>query len=155
MAKDVRTGSPDTPLESGGTWAVARLAHSLQSVFSIRTTYSDSICYCLDGAAPDSIAPPFRLGIRISMLSPCHPGEESLHLAHGEEFYPARIPSHADIPQPEGRGRHSMRKHFASGYITSGWERRTFQLLRSDISGSSGSAYPVRHAQLQCSPEAS
>ena len=30
MAKDVRTGRPDTPLESGGTWAVARLAHFSQ-----------------------------------------------------------------------------------------------------------------------------
>ena len=37
MAKDVRTGRPDTPSEGGGTWAVAgcrndvaRLAHSSQ-----------------------------------------------------------------------------------------------------------------------------
>ena len=30
MAKDVWTGRPDTPLESGGTWAVARLAHFSQ-----------------------------------------------------------------------------------------------------------------------------
>ena len=27
--KDVRTGRPDIPLENGGTWAVARLAHLL------------------------------------------------------------------------------------------------------------------------------
>ena len=49
--KDVRIGRPDTPLESGGTWAVtgfrnevARLARFSQC-FSIRTTYPDSICY--------------------------------------------------------------------------------------------------------------
>ena len=36
-----------------------------------------------------------------------------------------------------------------------GWKRRAFQLPRSDMSRSSGSAYPVRQAQLQCSPEAS
>ena len=49
--KDVRIGRPDTPLESGGTWAVtgfrnevARLARFSQC-FSIRTTYPDRICY--------------------------------------------------------------------------------------------------------------
>ena len=52
-------------------------------------------------------------------------------------------------------GKNSVCRHFTSGYLTSEWERRTFQLLRSNISGSSGSAYPVRHAQLYCSPEAS
>ena len=35
MAKDVRTGRPDTPSEGGGTWASM-----------IRTTYPDRICYC-------------------------------------------------------------------------------------------------------------
>ena len=34
MAKDVRTGRPDTPSEGGGTW-----------VSMIRTTYPDRICY--------------------------------------------------------------------------------------------------------------
>ena len=116
MAKDVWTRRPDTPLESGGTWAVARLAHSLQSMFSIRTTYSDSICYRSDGAAPDRIALPFRLGIRISMRAPCHPGEGSLHLAHADgppcatQLSPPRerIPYvdilHPDISHPNGRG---------------------------------------------------
>ncbi|WKA10593.1 hypothetical protein VitviT2T_028158 [Vitis vinifera] len=70
----------------------------------------------------------------------------------GEEFYPAEVPpspdiSHPDISQPDGR-----RGHFnfpgqtcpdpLIGYLTSGWERRMFQLLRLDISGSSNSTYP-------------
>ena len=49
MAKDVRTGRPDTPSEDGGTWAVAgcrndvaRLAHSKSMIW---TTYPDRICY--------------------------------------------------------------------------------------------------------------
>ena len=79
--------------------------------------------------------------IRIALRAPCHPGEESLHLAHGEEFYPAGIPSHSDIPQSDGRGGHTVRRHFTSGYLTAGWGRRTLQLLRIDISGPSDNTY--------------
>ena len=32
--------------------------------------------------------------------------------------------------------------YFTSGYLTAGWKRRTLQLSRSDMSGSSKSAYP-------------
>nr|CAN68172.1 hypothetical protein VITISV_029903 [Vitis vinifera] len=38
-------------------------------MFSIRTTYPDSICYRPDGAASDSIAPPFLLGSPDSMAA--------------------------------------------------------------------------------------
>ena len=37
--------------------------------------------------------------------------------------------------------RNSVRRHFTSGYLTAGWERRMFQFLRIDISGPSDSAY--------------
>ena len=37
--------------------------------------------------------------------------------------------------------RNSVRRYFTSRCLTAGWERRTFQLPRSDMSGSSDSAY--------------
>ena len=38
-----------------------------------------------------------------------------------------------------------------SGYLTIGWEKRTFQLFRSNISGSSDSAYPESFSfSIQC-----
>ena len=42
--------------------------------------------------------------IRIALRALCHPGEGSLHLAHGEKFYPAGIPPHPDISHPDGKG---------------------------------------------------
>ncbi|WJZ92653.1 hypothetical protein VitviT2T_011637 [Vitis vinifera] len=38
-----------------------------------------------------------------------------------------------------------------SGYLTAGWERRTFQLSQSDMSGSSDSTYPesIRSRQFR------
>ena len=47
--------------------------------------------------------------------------------------------------------RNSVRRHFTSEYLTARWERRTFQLLRSDMSGSSDSAYPesIRSRQFR------
>ena len=95
-------------------------------MFSIRTTYPDSICYRPDGAASDSIALPFLLGSPVS------------------------IAVHVLLGNPDGVDPDSL-----AHAVSSGWERKTFQLIRIDISGSSGSAYPVKHAQLQCSPEAS
>ena len=79
--------------------------------------------------------------IRIALHAPCHPGEGSLHLAHEEEFYPAGIPPHTDVSHPDGKGGCSVRRHFTSGYLIAGWERRTLQLLRIDISGPSDNAY--------------
>ena len=48
--------------------------------------------------------------------------------------------------------RNSVRRHFTfSRYFTSGWERRTFQLPRSDMSGSSDSAYQESFSlSVQC-----
>ena len=80
--------------------------------------------------------------IRIALCAPCHLGEGSLHLAHAdgpflrhvaqlipprEEFCPVNIPPSPDISHPAP---------------DAGWERMTFQLPRSDMSGSSYSAYP-------------
>ena len=76
----------------------------------------------------------------------------SLHLAHGEKFYPAGIPPHPDISHPDGKGGHSVRRHLTFGYLTAGWERRTLQLLQIDISGPSDNAYLQSFSlSIQCS----
>ena len=72
--------------------------------------------------------------IWIAMRTPCHPGEGSLHLAH-VDGPPCDI-SHPEFRLPTFHIRNFVRRHF-----TAGWERRTFQLLQSDISGSSDRAY--------------
>ena len=101
-------------------------------MFSIRTTYSDSICYRPDGAASDSIALPFLLGSPDSMAArvllgnpdgvdpnslarSVSSGRGSLHLAHADGP-PYRIAHstrggipcvdilHPDISQSDGRG---------------------------------------------------
>ena len=47
--------------------------------------------------------------------------------------------------------RNFVRRHFTSGYLTAGWERRTLQLLRIDISGPSDNAYPQSFSlSIQC-----
>ena len=100
----------------------------------------------------------------IAMRAPCHQGEGSLHLAHADnppcgardishpEFCPADVSPSPDISHPDGRGGRfnfpgqtcpdPLIGYFTFGYLTSRWERRMFQLLRSDMSGSSDSAYP-------------
>ena len=105
--------------------------------------------------------------LQIAMRAPCHQGEGSLHLAHVDdppcdvppssdishpEFYPADFPPSPDIshlefypadfpPSPD----------ISHPTPDAGWERRTFQLLRSDISGSSNSAYPESFSlSIQC-----
>ena len=85
-------------------------------------------------------------GVQIVLRAPCHPGEGSLHLAHGEKFYPAGIPPHPDISYPDGKGGRSVRQHFTSGYLISEWEKRAFQLPRLGISESIDSAYLERFA---------
>ena len=60
-------------------------------------------------------------------------------------YFISEIPC-ANISYPEFRAptfhiRNSVRRHFTSGYLIAGWERRTFQLLQSDLSGSSDSTY--------------
>ena len=72
------------------------------------------------------------------MCAPCHQEEGSytLHtqtvpLAQHSLFHP---------------GRNSVRRHFTSGCLTAGWERRTFQLPRSDMSGSSDRIFHIRNS---------
>ena len=82
MAKDVRTGRLDTPLESGGTWAVARLAHFSQ-------------CF------------PSGQHIRIGYAIIWERGPYTLHkqtvpLAQHSSVHPGGIPS-TDISHPEFR----------------------------------------------------
>nr|CAN62147.1 hypothetical protein VITISV_000925 [Vitis vinifera] len=116
-------------------------------MFSIRTTYSDSIYYRSDGVASDSIAPPFRLGNLDSLArsvssgrgvpTPCTCRRSPLRsIAQSTR---GRIPYadilHLNISQPDGRG----------GRFNFSGQTYPDPLV----------AYPVRHAQLQCSPEAS
>ena len=91
--------------------------------------------------------------IRIALCTLCHPGEGSLHLAHadGPPCAAKLIPAGEEFRPPTFHIRNSVRRHFTSGYLTAGWERRTFQLLRSDISGSSNSAYQESFSlSIQC-----
>ena len=90
--------------------------------------------------------------IWIAMHTLCHLGEGSLHLAHvdGPPYDIAHSTRggilSADISYPEFR-----LSTFRIWRLTSGWERRTFQLLRSDISGSCDSTYPESFSlSIQC-----
>ncbi|WJZ87565.1 hypothetical protein VitviT2T_006935 [Vitis vinifera] len=79
--------------------------------------------------------------LRIAMCAPCHQGEGSLHLAHADG-HPCNVPSSPDIPHPEFCPVEvSPSPDISHPAPDAGWERRAFQLLRSDISGSSDSAY--------------
>ena len=118
MTKDVRTGRPDTPSEGGGTW-----------VFFIRTTYPDRICY-----RPECDRHECRVllleGVQIGERAAIPPGCITSEILRRHSIRIFHI-------------RNSVRRHFtSSGYLTAGWERRKFQLPRSDISRSSNSAYP-------------
>ncbi|WJZ84321.1 hypothetical protein VitviT2T_003930 [Vitis vinifera] len=85
------------------------------------------------------------------MRAPCHHGEGSLHLAHPDgppcdvppspdishpEFCPADVPPSSDISHP------APSPDISHPVPDAGWERRAFQLPRSNISVSSDSAYP-------------
>ena len=91
--------------------------------------------------------------IQIALRTLCHSGEGSLHLAHadGPPCAAQLSPPGEEFRAPTFHIRNSVRRHFTSGYLTAGWERRTFQLLRSDISGSSDSTYPESFSlSIQC-----
>ena len=111
----------------------------------------------LDGVDPDSLAGSVSSGREVP--TPCTRRQSPLRsIAHSTRgrilsgrlstffrYFISGIPC-TDISYPKFRAptfyiRNSVRRHFTSGYLTAGWERRTFQLLRSDISGSSDSAY--------------
>ena len=116
MAKDVRTGRPDTPLESGGTWAVARLAHFSQCFPSGQHIRS---MMCTNAGQHGGASPPGGIRmelIQIALRNPCHPEEGSLHLAHANGSPLRSITQssqggisctdilHPDISQSDGRG---------------------------------------------------
>nr|CAN81164.1 hypothetical protein VITISV_030719 [Vitis vinifera] len=131
-AKDVQTGRPDTPLDGSGTWSVAgcpndvaRLGH-IKSM--IRTTHPDRICYrpgSLDRGAHHMSS----WGIRMELLRIATRG-----IAHS-----TRVRILSD------------RSSTFSGYLTTGWERRTFQLPRSDMSGCSDRIFHIRisHSRMR------
>ena len=91
--------------------------------------------------------------IRIALHTLCHPREGSLYLAHadGPPCAAYLSPAGEEFHAPTFHIRNSVRRHFTSGYLTAGWERRTFQLLQSDLSGSSDSAYQESFSlSIQC-----
>ena len=75
----------------------------------------------------------------IAMRAPCHQGEGSLHLAHADSP-PYDVPPSPDISHP------APSPDITHPALDTGWERKAFQLPRSDISGSSDSAYPENFA---------
>ena len=99
------------------------------------------------------------------MRAPCHPGEGSLHLAHADGPPCDIAPSTRG--NPDGVDPDSLAvRDISHPEPDAGWERRTFQLPRSDIFRSSDSVHPEsirdRHFRLpgfctvlRCSPEAS
>ncbi|RVW71898.1 hypothetical protein CK203_058392 [Vitis vinifera] len=89
-----------------------------------------------DGVAPDSDASSgsSRGGVPTPCNADGHPCDvpSSLDIPH-PKFCPADVPLSLDISHPAP---------------DAGWERRAFQLPRSDISGSSDSAYPESFATI-------
>ena len=137
MAKDVRTGRPDAPLESGRTWAVARLAHFSQ-------------CFPSEHH--------IRIGcviIRSVMFT--RAGQHGTHVLLGESRW-------SRSGQPDGAGHFTpgyVRRHFisgilcadifTSGYFIAGLKRKMLQLLRIHISGPSDNACPQNFSlNIQC-----
>ena len=71
-------------------------------------------------------------------------GIPSADISH-PKFRPPTF-SHPEFRPPTFHIRNSVRRHFIAG-----WERRTFQLLRSDLFGSSDSAYQESFSlSIQC-----
>ena len=98
MAKDVRTGRSDTPLESGGTWAVARLAHFSQCFPSrqhIRIGYA-----IIRERGPYTL---HTQTIPLAQHNSVHPGRNSVRRHFTSGISCADI-LHPDISQPDGRG---------------------------------------------------
>ena len=88
--------------------------------------------------------------IRIALCAPCHPGEGSLHLAHADGPPCDIAPSTRG--NPDGVDPDSLAvRDISHPEPDAGWERRTFQLPRSDMFGSSDSAYPESFSlSIQC-----
>ena len=72
----------------------------------------------------------------------------SLHHAHADG-HPCDVPSSSDIPHPEFcPGDVPPSPDISHPAPDAGWERKAFQLPRSDISESSDSAYPESFAAI-------
>nr|CAN79353.1 hypothetical protein VITISV_036175 [Vitis vinifera] len=108
----------------------------------IRTTYPDMICYHPEWDVHECRIAWRRMsswGIRmkLSRMGPYILHTQTVPLVQHSLVYP---------------GRNFVRRHFTSGYLTSGWERRTLQLFRIYISGPSDNAYLQSSSlSVQCS----
>ena len=143
----IRTSYPDRICYRPGVMFTSAVC------FSLRESGQGSAPHVLlgnpDGVDLDSHAHSVSSGRRVPTLCTCRRSPLRRSSFHpGKEFYPADFPPSPDISHSEFcpltfHIRNSVRRHFtSSGYLTAGWERRKFQLPRSDISRSSNSAYP-------------
>nr|CAN74648.1 hypothetical protein VITISV_028032 [Vitis vinifera] len=141
LAKDVRTGRPDTPSEGGRTWAVAGCRNDVARLAHFRSP---------DKGARHVSSWGIRMELlRIAMRTPCHQGKGSLQLAH------------ADGPPCDARhssfhtGKNSVRPTFHLLRISHIWNsvRPTFHLprishirnsIRSNMSGFSDRIFHIR-----------
>ena len=112
----------------------------------IRTTYLDRICYrpgCDDSECRVLLPEGVRIGERAT-----YPLRESGILLHRHSTRMSHIRNfslptfHLDISHP------APSPDMSHPALDAGWERRAFQLPRSDISGSSDSAYPESFAAI-------
>nr|CAN77344.1 hypothetical protein VITISV_011625 [Vitis vinifera] len=105
----------------------------------IRTTYPDRICYrpgCDDRECRVLLPEGVRIGERAAIPPGCLTSgillrRHSTRMSHIWNSAPPTF--HPDISHPAP---------------DTGWERRAFQLPRSDVSGSSNSAYPESFAAI-------
>ncbi|RVW64179.1 hypothetical protein CK203_046335 [Vitis vinifera] len=148
MAKDIRTGRPDTPSEGGGTWAVCRVLLPEGVRIGEHAT-----CPLGESGWSCSFLSTRMYHIRNSAPPTFHPD-----VSH-PKFFSADIPPGCLTSEILLR-QHSTRIFHIRHLPDAEWERRAFQLPRSDISGSADSAYPESFATIfctvpRCSPEAS
>ena len=164
MAKDVRTGCPDT-LEEGFLSSSILFSHP-DGVAP--PTFHPDVSHPDRGSAHHSIRMSHIRNLlrrHYTRLPPLHPAAATFH--PDVIFYSAAITSGyrhfppPDVSHPEFCCRRQSTRMFHIRNSDVGWERRVFQLPRSHISGSSDSTHPEtdRHFEifcctvLRCSPE--
>ena len=112
-----------------------------------------------DGVAPDKGARHMSSRgirmelLRIAMRTPCHQGKGSLHFAH-TDGPPCDVPPSPDISHPEFcLGDVPPSPDISHPALDAGWERRTFQLSQSNMSGSSDRIFHIRMSHSRMGEE--